>query len=80
MGPLISNPLISNGLGMLDDATPHPLTPSNSMGMGSILGNALSNYPPPSPSLRLGNALTGALSPLEPLKPRPTRAEALTCH
>ena len=69
-------PLIPNGLGMLapDDATPHPLTPSNSTGMGSILGNALSNYPPPSPSLRLGNALTGALSPLEP---RPTLAEAL---
>lgn len=69
-------PLIPNGLDMLapDDATPHPLTPSNSTGVGSILGNALSNYPPSSPSLRLGNALAGAQSPLEP---RPTLAEAL---
>jgi hypothetical protein len=70
--------LIPKGLGMLapDKTDPHPLAPSNSTGMGSILGNALSNYPPPppSPSLRLANALTGALSPLEP---RPTLAEAL---
>jgi hypothetical protein len=44
--------------------------------MGSILGNALSNYSPPpqSPSLGLGNALAGLLAPLEP---RPTLAEAL---
>jgi hypothetical protein len=51
--------LIPNGLGMLaPDATPHPLAPSNSTDMGSILGNALSNYPPPPPppSLRLGKA------------------------
>ena len=36
--------LIPSGLGMLapDNTTPHPLAPSNSTGMGSILGNALS--------------------------------------